>query len=149
MWRHDYQYARLGWKRRKKSMYSITQYFKLKNQKETLAFFDFPFFRDKESRLNFFHLWAELPHWQNERNDAVNNNGTTTEWITEVMSQAAKEDTAKWNFTTFTLIRWQSIHTIAMREQLFNLHIQKKKSKKKNWKKKFRKRSKCHISIFF
>ena len=28
------------------------------------------------------------------------------------MSQAAKEATARWNFTTFTLIRWQSIHTI-------------------------------------
>ena len=32
------------------------------------------------------------------------------------MSQAAKEATARWNFKTFTLIRWQSIHTISMRE---------------------------------
>ena len=32
------------------------------------------------------------------------------------MSQAAKEATARWNFTTFTLIRWQSICTISMRE---------------------------------
>ena len=32
------------------------------------------------------------------------------------MSQAEKEATARWNFTTFTLIRWQSIRTISMRE---------------------------------
>ena len=32
------------------------------------------------------------------------------------MSQAAKEATARWNFKTFTLIRWQSIRTISMRE---------------------------------
>merc|ERR1712121_42950 len=39
--------------------------------------------------------------------------------------------TARWNLTTFTLIRWQSIRTISKREQLFYIHSQKKKSKKK------------------
>ena len=33
-----------------------------------------------------------------------------------MMLQAAKEATARWNFKTFTLIRWQSIRTISMRE---------------------------------
>ena len=47
------------------------------------------------------------------------------------MSQAAKKATVRWNFTTFTLIRWQSIRTISKREQLFYIHSQKKKSKKK------------------
>ena len=39
--------------------------------------------------------------------------------------------TARWYSTTFTLIRWQSIRTLYMREQLFNLNIQKKKIEKK------------------
>ena len=36
---------------------------------------------------------------------------TSTEWITEVMSQAAKEAIARWNLTTFSLIK-MALHAL-------------------------------------
>ena len=47
----------------------------------------------------------------------------------------SNSEKTRWNLTTFTLIRWQSIRTLYMTEQLFNLNIQKKKNEKKNEKK--------------
>ena len=62
----------------------------------------------------------------------------------------SNSEQTRWNLTTFTLIRWQSIRTLYMTEQLFNLNIQKKKKAKKKYEKKnFEKKSNCHISNFF
>ena len=67
---------------------------------------------------------------------------TSAEWITEVMSQAAKEVTAGWNLTAFILTR-MTLHacTILMALSPKGRWKEKKNSKKKKLKKKIKKKN--------